>query len=139
MKDPECSGLVPFDLHVHDLDFMVYAFGKPANVQSHRSKRPEQDYISATYDFGDFFITTEAAWYAAPLPFNAGFRFQFEDVLITFEGGKCKIYQTDDTILDLSVTQRETPVPSTFPRVTHMLKRSATLLTVCSQINSWRR
>lgn len=102
MKDPSRSGLVPYDLHVHDLDFMVYAFGKPTAVQSHRSKRPEQDYISATYDFGDFFITAEAAWYAAPLPFSAGFRFQFEDALIIYFDGKCKIYQNDDTIIDLS-------------------------------------
>ena len=105
MKDPERSGLVPYDLHVHDLDFMVYAFGKPTNVQSHRSKRPEQDYISATYDFGDFFITSEASWYAAPLPFNSSFRFQFEDAVITYEGGKCKIYQADGKKLDLSAEE----------------------------------
>ena len=102
MKDPNRSGLVPYDLHVHDLDFMVYAFGKPANVQSHRSKRPEQDYISVTYDFDDFFITAESSWYAAPLPFDAGFRFQFEDALITYFDGKFIIYQNDDTIIDLS-------------------------------------
>ena len=27
MKDESRSGLVPFDLHIHDLDFMVYTFG----------------------------------------------------------------------------------------------------------------
>ncbi len=102
MKDPLRSGLVPYDLHVHDLDFLVYAFGKPVDVRSQRSKRPEQDYISAVYNYGDFFITAEAAWYAAPLPFGAGYRFQFEDALITYIDGKCTIYQNDDTILDLS-------------------------------------
>ena len=102
MKDPARSGLVPYDLHVHDVDFMVYTFGSPARVRSHRSRRPEQDYISATYEYEDFFITTEAAWYAAPLPFGAGFRFQFEDALITYGGGQCKLYQNDGTILDLS-------------------------------------
>ena len=102
MEDPNRSGLVPYDLHVHDLDFMVYAFGKPANIASHRSQRPEQDYISSTYDYGDFFITTEASWYAAPLPFGAGFRFQFEDALITYVDRKCKIYQNDGNIIDLS-------------------------------------
>ncbi len=102
MKDPLRSGLVPYDLHVHDLDFMVYAFGKPVDVQSHRSKRTEQDYISAVYNYGDFFITAEAAWYAAPLPFGAGYRFQFENALITYIDGKCTIYQNDDIILDLS-------------------------------------
>ena len=29
MRDEKRSGLVPFDLHIHDLDFIVYAFGKP--------------------------------------------------------------------------------------------------------------
>ena len=43
MKDENRSGLVPFDLHIHDLDFMVYAFGKPEKVNSNRIKRPEQD------------------------------------------------------------------------------------------------
>ena len=102
MKDETRSGLVPYDLHVHDLDFMVYAFGNPENVQSLRSKRPEQDYISATYEYPDFFVTAEASWYAAPLPFGAGFRFQFEEALITYTDGKCMIYQNDGTIVDLS-------------------------------------
>lgn len=102
MTDPLRSGLVPYDLHVHDLDFMIYAFGQPKDVQSHRSRRPEQDYISATYQYEDFFVTTEAAWYGAPLPFGAGFRFQFEDALLTYTDGKCMIYQKDDTIIDLS-------------------------------------
>ena len=102
MKDPNRSGLVPYDLHVHDLDFMIYTFGKPTNVQSHRSKRPEQDYISVTYEFGDFFITAETAWYGAPLPFQAGFRFQFEEAVVTCFDGKFIIYQNDDTIIDLS-------------------------------------
>ena len=107
MKDETRSGLVPYDLHVHDLDFMVYAFGNPENVQSHRSKRLEQDYISATYEYPDFFVTAEASWYAAPLPFGAGFRFQFEEALITYTDGKCMIYQNDGTIVDLSTKAEE--------------------------------
>lgn len=102
MQDPLRSGLVPYDLHVHDLDFMVYAFGQPVSVQSQRSKRPEQDYISAVYKYDDFFITAEAAWYAAPLPFGAGYRFQFEDALITYIDGRCMVYQNDGTVLNLS-------------------------------------
>lgn len=102
MQDEKRSGLVSYDLHVHDLDFIIYTFGEPKSIQKNRSKRTEQDYICTTYDFGDFFITTEAAWYAAPLPFGAGFRFQFEKALITYADGRCKVYQNDDTILDLS-------------------------------------
>ena len=51
MRDEKRSGLVPYDLHIHDLDFMVYAFGNPAGTQLHRSRRPEQDYLNVVYEF----------------------------------------------------------------------------------------
>lgn len=102
MMDPERSGMVPFDLQIHDLDFLVYAFGTPENVVKHRSLRPEQDYIANVYEYPGFFITVEAAWYAAPMPFGAGYRFQFEDALVIYEKGVCTVYQNDGTILDFS-------------------------------------
>lgn len=102
MLDESKSGLVPYDLHVHDLDFLVYAFGRPEQVHCFRSKRPEQDHISATYSYGDFYVVTEAAWYGAPLPFSAGFRFQFEDALVAYREGKCVIYHNDGTIIDMT-------------------------------------
>ena len=102
MMDPDRSGMVPFDLHIHDVDFLMYAFGNPLNVVRHRSLRPEQDYIANVYEYGDFFVTVEAAWYAAPMPFGAGFRFQFEDALVIYEKGVCTVYQNDGTILDFS-------------------------------------
>lgn len=98
----EQSGLVPFDLHIHDLDFIFYAFGAPSGFIPHRAKRADQDYLSVVYEFPDFFITAESSWYAAPYPFTAGYRFQFEKAVIAYEGGVCKIYQNDGTILNLS-------------------------------------
>ena len=102
MRDEKRSGLVPYDLHIHDLDFIIYTFGSPEKVHSNRSRRPDQDYISAVYEYPDFFITTEAAWYGAPYAFSSNFRFQFEEAVIAYEGGKCKVYQKDGQILDLS-------------------------------------
>ena len=43
MMDEKRSGLVPFDLHIHDLDFMVYTFGEPKVKYQYRSKLPKQD------------------------------------------------------------------------------------------------
>ncbi len=37
MMDEKRSGLVPYDLHIHDLDFLVYAFGKPEASLKHRA------------------------------------------------------------------------------------------------------
>lgn len=102
MMDEKRSGLVPFDLHIHDLDYMVYAFGKPTVAHKFRSKLPDQDFMSITYNFGDFFINTEASWYATSYPFTAEFRFQFEDAVVANENGKMIIYLRDDEKIDLS-------------------------------------
>ena len=98
MMDENRSGLVPFDLHIHDADFIVYAFGKPNRVTDFRAKRPEQDYINAIYEYDGFFLTTEASWYDAPYPFAADFRFQFEQAVVAWEKGEMKIYEADGTI-----------------------------------------
>lgn len=102
MRDEKRSGFVPYDLHIHDLDFLVYAFGVPKDIKSYRSKKPDQDYINVTYDFGDFFVNAESSWYASPYPFTAQFRFQFEDAIISNEGQGLKIYERGGNVLDLA-------------------------------------
>ncbi len=92
MRDPERSGLVPFDLHIHDLDFLIYTFGKPQNVVCHRARTTEQDYFHVIYEYPGFFISTEAAWYDGDYPFQAAFRFQFEKGLLEYKGGKLTTY-----------------------------------------------
>lgn len=102
MMDEKRSGLVPFDLHIHDLDFMVYAFGMPKVNYQYRSKLPKQDFISLSYDFGDFSINSEASWYAVGYPFTAEFRFQFEEAVVANENGKMMIHLRNDEKIDLS-------------------------------------
>ena len=99
MSDKNRSGLVPFDLHIHDLDFLVYAFGKPNKVSNRRTVNGLQDYISATYEYDGFFINAEASWFDAPYPFTADFRFQFEKAVARWENGELKIYEQDGNIL----------------------------------------
>ena len=91
----ELSGLVPFDLHIHDLDFLVYAFGAPKSYHFRRKELPNQDYMSVVYDFGDFFVNTEASWYKAKYPFSMGFRFQFEEAVVALENDELTIYDTE--------------------------------------------
>ncbi len=102
MMDEKRSGLVPFDLHIHDLDYMVYAFGKPEVAYKYRSQLPDQDFLTISYNFGDFSINTESSWYATSYPFTAEFRFQFENALVANENGKMIIYLRDDEKIDLS-------------------------------------
>ncbi|MBO5908302.1 MAG: Gfo/Idh/MocA family oxidoreductase [Clostridia bacterium] len=102
MMDEKRSGLVPFDLHIHDLDFMVYAFGIPKSTHSYRARRPEQDFIRAVYEFDGFFIGTEASWYASPYPFSAKFRFQFEDAVVANEADGLIVYERSGAVLNLN-------------------------------------
>ncbi len=102
MRDESLSGLVPFDLHIHDLDFMIYAFGKPNNIHTFRSKQADQDYVHAVYEYDGFHIQADAAWYASPYPFRAQFRFQFEDAVIACEDGGLTIYERNGTITKAS-------------------------------------
>lgn len=99
MRKEELSGLVPFDLHIHDLDFMIYAFGNPKHIHTFRSKQADQDYVHAVYEYDGFHIQADASWYASPYPFRARFRFQFEDAVIACEGDGLIIYERDGTVI----------------------------------------
>ncbi len=101
MRDEARSGFVPYDLHIHDLDFMIYAFGTPKGIDSRRSKSAEQDYINVTYDFGDFYINAESSWFAGAYPFTAQFRFLFSDAIISNEGQGLKIYENNGNVVSL--------------------------------------
>lgn len=98
------SGLIPYDVHVHDLDFLIYAFGKPKNHFAKRSKTEASDYLNVIYDFGDFFINVEGAWYNAPgYPFAFTFKFEFEKAVLAYtSGGKFLIYEEGGSVVDLS-------------------------------------
>lgn len=97
MCDKARSGLVPFDLHIHDLDFMIYAFGRPMQVSCSRAKDDTQDYLHVLYQYPDFFITAEAAWYNSRYRFRSGFRFQFEHALLEYKDGKMTVYRENNT------------------------------------------
>ena len=92
MRDPERSGRVPFDLHIHDLDFMIYAFGKPEKMTRFRAATPAQDYFEAIYQYPDFFVSGEAAWFDCNYRFQSAFRFQFEKAVLEYKDGKLTIF-----------------------------------------------
>lgn len=104
MADEKRSGLVPYDLHIHDLDFLLFAFGAPKNTVMHRVKRLDQDYVDNLYEYDDFFIHAEAAWYAGRLPFQSGFRFQFERAVVVYADNAMKVYDTEGNVINMTET-----------------------------------
>ncbi len=113
--DPERSGLVPFDLHIHDLDFMVYSFGNPKVDNSIKVIRDDNYYMANTYNFGDFSIVSEASWYNSPYPFVSPFVFNFEKAVIALENGSFKVYESNGKVTDLrssSSVEGEVSIPT---------------------------
>lgn len=96
MHDSERSGRVLFDLHIHDLDFMVYTFGKSEKMTRFHAATPTQDYFEAIYQYPNFFVSGEAAWFDCDYHFHSAFRFQFEQAVLEFKDGKLTIFHQND-------------------------------------------
>ena len=96
--DKTKSGLLPFDLHIHDLDVIVSLFGKPKSfvtnsVQGRDKTYPE--HLRINYDYGDFHVNAEAAWYNADSPWTARWRVYFENAVVINDANGMIAYQFD--------------------------------------------
>ena len=104
MLDESKSGLVPYDLHIHDCDFIYSLLGKPNECHVTRSKVKENtypDHYIAQYEYNNATIFAEAAWFDCDnFPFQAGFRVCFEHAIICLDGNGMKGYLSDGTVVD---------------------------------------
>jgi predicted dehydrogenase len=107
----EKSGLVPFDLHIHDLDLIVSLFGCPLDFKMTRSAAHDRGYSEHcrfSYRYEGMGVTAEAGWLNADIPFTAGWRVCFEGAVVTNDGGVVtaygagvppKVFDTEEKIL----------------------------------------
>jgi predicted dehydrogenase len=96
--DKEKSGLLPFDLHIHDLDVIVSLFGKPSNFSFTSYKGRDKSYeehFRFLYNYDDLHICAEAAWFNADIPFTVRWRVYFENALLVNDGESLTAYQLD--------------------------------------------
>ncbi len=105
--DRHKSGVIPFDLHIHDLDLIISLFGSPQKYSFTSSGGKEgemKEQYRFTYDFDDFHLVAEAAWYNVDFPFLARWRIYFERGLLVFDGKNLTLYQKhlDPMVFDLS-------------------------------------
>lgn len=93
--DREKSGLLPYDLHIHDLDVMVSLFGKPNGFTVHTGRggdRPYAELLRVDYDYGSFHVNAEAAWYHASSPWTARWQVVFENAVVIHDGSTMTAY-----------------------------------------------
>lgn len=104
MLHEEKSGRVITDLHIHDADFILYLMGRPKAVIGHSCEEGENiSYISAVYEYENSFVTSEGAWYDAPLPFSMSYRAVFERAIVEFKDNKLTIYEKDKEAVEVKL------------------------------------
>ncbi|MCX7843660.1 MAG: Gfo/Idh/MocA family oxidoreductase [Clostridia bacterium] len=90
----EKSGKAPFELHIHDTDFINYFMGMPKEVHSIGYEDPENNnsYLSTRYIYGDVVIEGEGAWYAGPIPFSMRYQAVFDKAVVEFTDNVVTVY-----------------------------------------------
>jgi len=87
--DKSKSGLVPFDLHIHDLDVIVSLFGVPDQAECRPCGGPAMDSPELyrwEYRCGGVNVMAEAGWLNASIPFTAVWRVYFENAMVIYDG-----------------------------------------------------
>ncbi len=94
LLDAEKSGGAALDMHVHDVDYINYAFGKPISVTSHATNvKSKYDSIFTTYNYGDKLVTSGCDWgLADKYTFNHAFLVRFEKATVVMNSNGFKVY-----------------------------------------------
>ena len=109
LLDKARSGLLPFDLHIHDLDLMVSLFGKPESYETFSGGRESaayKEYYRILYRYPNLNVCCEAAWYNADLPFTASWRVYFEKAVFICENGKLFSYSFDSPPREFDIEEK---------------------------------
>ena len=100
MTDRKKSGLVPFDLHIHDLDFVVGVFGLPRSSSYTAAQLPGEETAQQyrfLYEFQEegrpVHVCAEASWYRGNFPWTAGYRVCFAHGVLAAQGGNAILYR----------------------------------------------
>jgi predicted dehydrogenase len=114
LLDKGRSGLLPFDLHIHDLDLIVSLFGAPDTVSytsCGNADTEHEEHYRFLYGYKDKNVSAEAAWYNADFPFTATWRVYFEDAVVINDGSTVTAYRLDQPPLVFD-TEEKIKIPT---------------------------
>ncbi len=100
------SGLLPFDLHIHDLDVIVSLFGKPRTVgytACGGAQKAYREQYRFQYGYEGLTVCAEAAWFNAAIPFTARWRVYFERGMLICDAQGLTGYAADGTVTPFDV------------------------------------
>ena len=98
-QDGKLSGGAILDLHIHDVDYMLYALGEPKQVYSVKNVLGEKNsYVATICAYEDFTVNIEGTWYLPQTyPFNMYYRAVFEKAVLEFDRDKLTIYESKNS------------------------------------------
>ncbi len=106
------SGGAGQDLHIHDIDFMLHAFGKPNDFFTVRSNDAleKNSYVTSICNYDGFAVVVEGGWnFPTHYPFQATFRVKFEKAVVELGANGFKLY-TEDGVEDIVLQKKELSV-----------------------------
>ena len=103
--DESLSGGAILDLHVHDVDFINYVFGKPDKLCSIATNvATKHDSVTTLYYYDDVVVTARGSWgESATYPFSTPFRARFEKATIERINGKYMLYPQEGEPFEIEV------------------------------------
>ncbi len=98
MQDMSKSGGAALDMHVHDVDFISWAFGKPKSVTAFSTSLvTENESMVTRYEYDGMLVTSKVDWeFPKGFPFTAEYLVRFEKATLVFKGGTLTLY-TDNS------------------------------------------
>jgi predicted dehydrogenase len=102
LADPAKSGGIALDLHIHDLDFIQYLFGKPVDVRSVGTT-----HVQTQVDYGDGRAITATASWAMPASFGfeMAFKIMLENATLIFDGSALKVYPSKGEVFEPEIPE----------------------------------
>jgi predicted dehydrogenase len=89
LMNSKLSGGAIFDLHIHDIDFASYLFGKPKRVVAQGTRGPSGgvDHVEALWDYGkDLLVSIEGGWcFHGEWPFQMYVNVRCEDATFIWD------------------------------------------------------
>lgn len=116
MADTSKSGGVAYDMHIHDVDYMVYLLGAPKDMLCKRIKTEENDQTAAIFDYGNFYVNVICGWCNAPYRFRSEFRFVFDNAVVAYENDELTIYTNEGELRPFSVQTRDEGTVHSLPK-----------------------
>ncbi len=98
LHQPEKSGGMALDLHIHDIDYVRYLMGEPKRIQTVglEEKPGLTEYMLTSYIYDDAVVSAEGSWnYPADFQFTAAYWVKFEKATVVFDGAKIVVYPVE--------------------------------------------